>query len=379
MDNKEKNVVQEVRDRNYNPFSQNVNEKPYSRPQVGVNAETLTQPIPEPQYQPQQLGGANPYDNLNGEMGSYSGSSGGGGQKSSDGGKPVNPAMGDLPPHERRQAAEHLADLAISGYEMLHVFGNKSLQLSQTKIRKLVAKEVIDLNINIPFGTGTITAEEFIKNYNEEVADALTVSNKFKKDVRPPLIRVLEKRGIGATDEQQLFTIVIMDLVVKGGVIYQALGTQKEMIRVIQERTQWERDNGYGSIPMPTAKETTAPTSKQTKTQATTFTGEENADAADFNFRSNETVMNSTVQQMKVPNTGKVRSMAQRQKEKVWAENAEKANSSYVDAIESRKAGSGKRGRPSKKSEINTQSIAEAIIIKETKNNESDSIENALD
>jgi hypothetical protein len=376
MDN-EKSVVQEVRERNYNPFAQNVNEKPYSKAQVGVSPEQISQPIPEPTYQPQQLGGTNPYDNLNGES-SFSG--GGGGGKSSDGQKPINPSMGDLPPHERKQAAEHLADLAISGYEMLHVFGNKALQISNSKIKKLVAKEIIDLNINIPFGTGTITAEQFIQQYNEEVSDALSVSNKFKKDVRPPLVRVLEKRGLGATDEQQLFTIVIMDLVTKGGVIYQALSTQKEMIKVIQERTEFEKQNGYGSVPyqeQPTPKKPTdAPVTPKANT--TRFTGEADLNAEDFNFRTNETVMNASVQQMKVPNTGKVRSMAQRQKEKVWEANANKANGSYEQAIQSRKAGSGKRGRP-KKSEINTQSIADAIIIKETKNNESDINENMID
>ena len=374
---KEKSVVQEVREKSYNPFAASVNEKPYSTAQVGVNPEMLSQPIPEPTYQPQVLGGSNPYDNLNGDMGGGNMGGGGGGGRTGDGNKPINPAMGDLPPHERRQAAEHLADLAISGYEMLHVFGNKALQISKSKVKKLVAKEIIDLSTTIPFGTGTITAEQFIQQYNEEVADVLTVSNKFKKDVRPPLVRVLEKKGLGATDEQQLMTLVIMDLVQKGGIIYQSLNTQKEILKVIQERTQMERDGGYGTIPItpnpPQPTPTAAPNPKPT------FTGEENLNATDFNFRSNETVMNATVQQMKVPNTGKVRSMAQRQKEKIWEQNANKANTGYAEALEKRKMSGGKRGRPKKDSSINTQSIAESIIIKETKNSETDISDNTLD
>jgi len=377
MDTEKKSVVEEVKERNYNPFAQNVVERSYTRPQVGVSPEALSQPIPEPSYQAQVLGGGNPYDNLNGD-GPVSGNSGGGGGGSKQGGdKPVNPSMGDLPPHERRQAAEHLADMAIAGYEMLHVFGNRALQVSKGKIRKLVAKEAIDLSIQIPFGTGTITAEQFIAQYNEEVSDALSVSNKFKKDVRPPLIRVLEKRGIGATDEQQLLTIVIMDLVVKGGVIYQALGTQKEMIKVIQERTQFEKENGYGATPPPP---NTPPPPKPKAPVQPSFVGEEDHNAQDFNFRTNESVMNSSVQQMRVPKTGKERSMAQRYKEKVWENNAKKADaSSYSQAMESRKNASGKRGRPKKTDVINTQKIAEAIVIKERDGEGNVDPDNALD
>jgi hypothetical protein len=381
MDNEKKSVVEEVKERNYNPFGQNVVERSYTRPQVGVNAEALAQPIPEPTYQAQQLGGGNPYDNLSGDGGFAGGNMGGGGgggsRKEAD--KPVNPSMGDLPPHERRQAAEHLADMAIAGYEMLHVFGNRALQVSKSKIRKLVAKEVIDLSIQIPFGTGTITAEQFIAQYNDEVSDALSVSNKFKKDVRPPLIRVLEKRGIGATDEQQLLTIVIMDLVVKGGVIYQALGTQKEMIKVIQDRTQFERENGYGATPTPPpqTKKTTPTPPKSTPKNS--FVGEEDHDAEDFNFRSNESVMNSSVHQMKIPKTGKDRSMEQRYKEKVWERNAKMAEgSTYAEAMQNKKNAGGKRGRP-KKSEVNTQKIAEAIVIKERDSQDNDGLDNSLE
>ena len=352
----EKNVVQEVRETNYNPFSQNVNEKAYSKIKVEVSPDQLSQSIPEPQYSPQQLGGTNPYDNLGGNDASHSGHT----DTSKSESKAINPSMDDLSPQERKQAAEHLADLAISGYEMLHVFGNKALQISQSKIKKLVAKEVIDLEINVPFGNGTITAEQFIQQYNEEVSDALSVSSKFKKEVRPPLVRVLEKRGLGATDEQQLMTIVIMDLVTKGGVIYQALGTQKEMIRVIQERTEFEKANGYGTAPIP-VKSKTEPTPPKPQTYKAPKV---DLNDDDFNFKSNETVMNASVKKMQVPSSGKLRSLAQRQKEKVWAENTEKADMGYAEAILSKKTGTGKRGRP-KKSPIDNQSIAESIIIQQ--------------
>jgi hypothetical protein len=62
--------------------------------------------------------------------------------------------------------------------------------------------------------------------------------------------------------------------------------------------------------------------------------------------------------------------MEQRQKEKIWSENAAKANggtSSYQEAMKSRKT-NGKRGRKPKDyiSNIDESEIAEAIILRET-------------
>jgi len=54
----------------------------------------------------------------------------------------------------------------------------------------------IDLNISLPFGTGTITAGELISDYNSQTSDALVVSRDFKKEVPPVLTRILQKGGL---------------------------------------------------------------------------------------------------------------------------------------------------------------------------------------
>ena len=89
------------------------------------------------------------------------------------------------------------------------------------------------------------------------------------------------------------------------------------MINVIKDFTEATRaGNGVPSqpkaqapTPQPTAPQPTAP---QPQYQ------EPSHSAPDFNFQDNEVVMNSTVQQMKVPNTGKARVIAQIEKEKKW-------------------------------------------------------------
>ncbi len=42
MNTEEKSVVQEVRESNYNPFSQNVKERDYTKVQASVSAEDLS-------------------------------------------------------------------------------------------------------------------------------------------------------------------------------------------------------------------------------------------------------------------------------------------------------------------------------------------------
>jgi hypothetical protein len=360
MNTEEKSVVQEVRESNYNPFSQNVKERDYTKVQASVSPQDLSQPIPEPTFAPQVIGRSrNPYETLSGSDGTRPS----GGSSS----EPINPSMSELPPHERRMAAEQLVDLGLQGYEMLFYFVNKSLQVDKKKLKKLVAEGKIDLNTLIPMNNGVISAEQFIAEYNEEVADTISVSNKFKKDIKPPLTRILEKKGLGATDEQLVISILVMHLVQEGTKFAQAYQLKRDMLDIISDRTQMEREQGVDTsvyTKHTKTQPTPEPKASRPKPAEPVFTGEEELNADDFNFRSNEAVMNANVRKMEVPNTGKARLMEQRKKEKIFEANARKANSTYEAAMAKRKS-TGKRGRP-KKTMINSKDIAEAIIIKES-------------
>ena len=374
MDNQNaKSVVQQVRDENYNPFSDNVKERDYTRVNADVSPEQISSPIPEPTYQPQVIGQTrNPYEHISGSDGMRPKDSSA--QKES-----INPGMSELPPHERRMAAEQLVDLGISGYEMIFYFVNKSLQIDKKKVKKLQAEGKIDLNTSVPVNNGYVTAEQFITEYNEEVADTVGVSNKFKKDIKPPLTRILEKKGLGATDEQLVVSLLVMHLVQEGTKFAQAMQLKKDLLTIIQERTELEREQGinpqaYAAKPQepkakpepkprPEPRPEPRPQAPKFTTDEPVFTGEDDADAEDFNFRSNEAVMNSSVRQMQVPSTGKARLMEQRKRERAFAESAKKV-SGYESAAAKRKTTAGKRGRPKKI--VNTKHIAEAVVLKET-------------
>lgn len=351
---------------NYSPFSENVNEKPYTVSQGGLSQEQLLGSIPEPMYQSQPLNTRdNPYDMLNGE------SPRGGGRSSEP--PPMNPSMNNIPDAEKKMGAEHLAKLIMDGYEQLHVFGNKALQFSDKKLRKLAAEGEIDLNIQIPYEQGqTLSASEFVQSFNEQSKDTLTVSREFKKEVTPVLTRVLEKKGAGLTDEQYLAFMFGKDIIVKGIIVAQMRSTMKDLIEVMKEYTAAQRGSGYtspivnqSSTPPPPPPPSRGANTSDYSATPNYSTVDTNSD--DFNFQTNEAVVNSTVQASSVPVTGKERLMDQMKKEKIWKENSEKASggSSYQDAINSRK--NGKRGRkPKDYIKMDESQIAEAIILRET-------------
>lgn len=351
---------------NYNPFLEQVSEKPYSTVNVGVTQEQLKGAIPEPVYSPFSVdSNENPYNMLGGD-----GQPSGGGQKRES--APFNPMMNDVSDSDKKMGAQHMAKLLVDGYEQLHVFGNKALQVPERKIRKLEKEGLIDLSIPIPYEYGkTITAGEFLQDYNEQNKDALTVSREFKKEVTPVLTRVLEKRGAGLTDEQYLGFLVGKDLVVKLVIVAQLRSTMNDMINVIKDYTEATRA-GNGVPPQPQAPTPQAPTPQPTAPQPQYQ--EPSHSAPDFNFQDNEVVVNSTVQQMQVPSTGKARVIAQIQKEKKWKKDADSTGggTSYEQAMKERK-NSGKRGRKKaadyvEEVKMDEDQIAEAIVLNESIN-----------
>lgn len=373
-----------VQPQTYNPFIDSVSEKSYTQMNVGVNPIQMTGSIPEPQYQQNTIrNNENPYGMLNDDFGTSLGNAQRGGADA------VNPAMNSFSDADKKLGAEHMAKLIVDGYDQLHVFANKGLQIPERKIRKLVAEGEIDLTIEIPYDYGkTITAGEFIQEFNEQNKDTLTVSKEFKKEVTPVLTRVLQKRGAGVTDEQYLIYLFGKDILVKGVIFSQIKGTMNDMIDVIKEYTTAVKENG-GTPNKANEKKRATPPPPPPAAQSSTYyeqlpdEPQPSLDDEDFNFRTNETVMDSTVQKHQVPQSGKARLMAQKKRDREIQEAMERSNrvgvskpsQSYSDAINSKK--SGKRGRKPKDYivPLDEEQIAEAIVLREQKPIEKDKIE----
>jgi hypothetical protein len=202
-----------------NPLDEPVNEKSYTNANVNVEGADFTKPIDEPRFTPPPFQKRNPQEEKKNQ-------------------EPVNPEMKNLSKKETALATQQMAKLILSGYEMLHGFANKAVQISEKKLNKLQADGEINLNAMVEYSYGQrIRAGDFFQEYNNQAGNLFSVSDEFKEEVTPVLERVLAKRGIGITDENLLVILFAQDLAVKGGLFFQQKQTLNLMIESIKQAT----------------------------------------------------------------------------------------------------------------------------------------------
>jgi hypothetical protein len=220
----------------YNPLDESVNEKPYSQPNFRASAESLGASIPEPNYTAPPVGNEDAYKEINKDM---SGGGASSGEKTT-----VNPSLNEVPNEDKKMAAKHLCNLILDGYSQIKTFANQSLKFSERKINKLVADGEIDLSAPVTYDYGSvISGGEFIKSFNEQVKDTFVVTEEFKKEAKPVLQRVLEKRGAGLTDEQYLIYLFGKDLALDGVTYFQIRRQMSDVIDTMKEYTEAYKQN----------------------------------------------------------------------------------------------------------------------------------------
>lgn len=221
----------------YNPLQENVKQRPYTRPNVEVTDAT---PIAEPVFTPPS------FDEL---QNGFEAEMNGGDAKIDDRTawglndedvSSANPYVENLDKKDQRAASAALADAVIDGYSQLNAFGNKLVQFDPAKFEEMMRKGEIDPNIALPVNGQEIGILNYINEYNSQTAEVISVSPEFKDKVRPVLIRVMMKRGIGMTDEQLLAYYFGVDILTKGAMIY---GLRKQNASLIE--TLKEMSSGY--------------------------------------------------------------------------------------------------------------------------------------
>jgi hypothetical protein len=367
----------------YNPLlNTQVTEKPYSQMVVDTDPTKLQTAIPQPAANPNRISGnENAYGMLNQDMGSQSGGSpssgGGGGNAGSK--SAFNPAMNEMGSAEKKVGAEQLAKIIVDSYEQLKLLSNRLLQISPKKIRKLQAEGELDLSVQIPYDYGTtISAGELIETLNEQNKDVITVSKEFRKEVLPPLTRILEKRGAGLTDEQVVLFAFAKDAGVTGFQIYQGTTAINQLIETMKERTAAAKEGGYVTPP-PTA-------TAQNKASTPNYGDDQDqrastpvprmpitTDQENFNFATNDTYAETMVQRHEIPDDGKA-ALMRRKKIDREIEAAVKKNAPVSNTTASQKLG--KRGRKPKDyiPKMDEDEIAESLILRETKETDLDVI-----
>lgn len=229
----------------YDPLSEEVVSKVNTAP-IGVDPQLLAQPIPETVFTPASVADEiNPLDEADNATSNNSGK----GSAASNSFVPPNPELNDIPPKQKEMAAAQMVEYLMTGYQKLHQGANKMLQIGKKRVTRLQMEGKIDLQAAVPYEDGKfLPLSEFIKEYNEDMKDFLTIDPEWKAQVVPPLVRIFQKRGIGMSDEMFVGLLFAQDISVKAKMYFDMRGQTASILQFAVEQT--ERMNNV--IPMPT-------------------------------------------------------------------------------------------------------------------------------
>lgn len=181
-------------------------------------------------------------------------------EESSEPERPFNPSYSELDGKEKTMGAEMMADMSLDIYEKACFYMGKIPEISEAKIDKLIAEGEIDPSIQLQTEAGAMPIKDFAVEFNDSIKEAFVVSDEFKEKVRPPLIRVFKKRGIGMTDEQLLMYYFGTDVATKGAQAFMLRKTTNGILDSLKENTMALRENQMRNArPEPARPEPTPP------------------------------------------------------------------------------------------------------------------------
>jgi len=161
--------------------------------------------------------------------------------------RPFNPSYSELDGKEKTMGAEMMADMTLDIYEKGCFYMGKIPQISESKIDKLIAEGEIDPSIQLQTESGSIPIKDFAVEFNDSIKEAFVVGDEFKEKVKPPLMRVFKKRGVGMTDEQLLAYYFITDLGTKAAQAFMLRKTTTSILDSLKENTLAMRENQANS------------------------------------------------------------------------------------------------------------------------------------
>jgi hypothetical protein len=203
----------------FNPLDEAVNEKEYTKHNVKVNPNDFNADIPEPSFSPPPMSGGLKQE-----------------EKNIKPKEPFNPQVKDMSKKDKQMASKRVADMCMTAYKWVNKFADSQLQFDERKIAKMEMDGQIDLSVEIPISaTVSMSAGEFIQEYNEQSKNTIVVTKEFEDEVMPVLIDVLEEEGISMTKKQELAYLIGKDVAVKGFMGYQNYKVKKDTLKMLME------------------------------------------------------------------------------------------------------------------------------------------------
>ena len=221
----------------FNPLDEAVNEKEYTKHNVRVNPNDFNSDIPEPSFTPPPMVGGLTQEEKSSKPKEK---------------EPFNPQVKDMSKKDKQMASKRVADMCMTAYKWLNKFADSQLQFDERKIAKMEMEGEIDLNVEIPVGANvSMSAGEFIQEYNEQSKNTIVVTKEFEDEVMPVLIDVLEEEGITMTKKQELAYLIGKDVAIKGFMGYQNYKVKKDTLKMLVELNKNIKASNMANIPTP--------------------------------------------------------------------------------------------------------------------------------
>ena len=220
----------------FNPLDEAVNEKEYTKHNVKINPNDFNSDIPEPSFTPPPMIGGLTQEEKSSKPKEK---------------EPFNPQVKEMSKKDKQMASKRVADMCMTAYKWLNKFADSQLQFDERKIAKMEMEGEIDLSVEIPLGNVSMSAGEFIQEYNEQSKNTIVVTKEFEDEVMPVLIDVLEEEGITMTKKQELAYLIGQDVAIKCFMGYQNYKVKKETLKMLVELNKNIKASNMSSVPMP--------------------------------------------------------------------------------------------------------------------------------
>ncbi len=217
---------------NYNPLADNVEEKDYQRANI-AGAQRLPE-IEEPTFVPPSL------EDIRPEM---FGGSDGEDEDEIFGKERIN----DLPKGDKKKAAKQMAEMVLEGYSSICSFAGNFANMNEGQLLQMQTEGKIDLQMPIPVSPQErVGVVDFVQSYNSQIDEAMEVTDEFKDNVRDPMTRIFEKKGVGMTDEQFLLVMFGKDIITKTAT---TIALKRQLTRTLE--LVYDQYQQAGSMPPP--------------------------------------------------------------------------------------------------------------------------------
>lgn len=156
----------------------------------------------------------------------------------------VNPNLNDISPEDKLRAAQAAA---IQLTKMYCTYKPKLFKLigkpNKKKIEKKIQSGELDPNVIIKTLDSEKTFKQHIIEVDEQCETIFTPTEDFKKELIPPLTRVLLEHKVGLTDAQQCLVIAGQDVATSIITLIEIKNYQKELTEAASDLTEQVKVN----------------------------------------------------------------------------------------------------------------------------------------